>query len=56
MTLNNIEVDILASVKLIDLYNKNFPENFIFENVIYCIHNNINGKNYIGQTKEFLEV
>ena len=53
MTLNNIEVEILASANLKDIYNKNFPEKFIFKNVIYCIHNNINGKNYIGQTKEF---
>ena len=53
MILNNIEVNILASANLEDIYNKKFPDNFIFENVIYCVHNNINGKNYIGQTKEF---
>lgn len=45
MTLNNIEVNILASVKLIDLYNHIYPENFfIHENVIYCVHNEVNGK------------
>lgn len=53
MILNNVEVNVLASLELIDAYNKNFPENFIHENVIYCVHNNVNNKNYIGQTVEF---
>lgn len=50
MKLNNIEVEILSTMKLIDAYNNNFPEDFIMENVIYCIHNDVSGKNYIGQT------
>lgn len=50
MVFNGVEVEILASMKLIDAYNSNFPEDFLMENIIYCIHNDINGKNYIGQT------
>jgi len=53
MILNNVEVEILASTELIDAYNKKFPKNFIDKNVIYCVHNNINGKNYVGQTVDF---
>ena len=53
MILNNIEVKILASIELEDAYNKIYPQDFIYENVIYCIHNKVNNKNYIGQTKNF---
>ena len=53
MILNNVEVKVLASIELIDAYNNKFPKNFINKNVIYCIHNNINGKNYVGQTVDF---
>lgn len=53
MILNNIEVKILASIELEDAYNKKFPKKFIGKNVIYCIHNKINSKNYIGQTSRF---
>ena len=50
MILNNVEVNVLSTMKLIDAYNSNFPEDFLMENIIYCIHNDINGKNYVGQT------
>lgn len=50
MLLNDIEVEILSTMKLVDAYNNIFPEDFLMENVIYCIHNDTNGKNYIGQT------
>lgn len=52
MILNNIEVEVLASIELIDAYNKKFPEKCPNKNVIYCVHNKINGKNYIGQTSK----
>lgn len=50
MILNGVEVSILSTMKLVDAYNNIFPEDFLMENVIYCIHNDTNGKNYIGQT------
>jgi len=50
MILNNIEVNILSTMSLLDAYDNKFPEGFLMENVIYCVHNNVNGKNYIGQT------
>lgn len=53
MILNNIEVNILATIELIDAYNKNIPDDFLSINVIYCVHNKINDKNYIGQTMDF---
>lgn len=53
MILNNVEVKILESIELLDAYNKKFPKKFIGKNVIYCIHNKVNSKNYIGQTSRF---
>ena len=51
MILNNIEVNILSTMSLLDAYDNKFPEGFLMENVIYCVHNNVNGKNYIGQAQ-----
>lgn len=50
MILNSVEVEILSTMSLRDAYEGKFPKDFLMENVIYCIHNNINGKNYVGQT------
>lgn len=55
MILNKIEVEIFDTIELIDAYNKKFPDNFTNKNVIYCVHNKINGKNYIGQTIKFTD-
>lgn len=55
MILNKIEVKIFDTIELIDAYDKKFPDNFTNKNVIYCVHNKANGKNYIGQTVKFTD-
>lgn len=53
LILNSVEIEIFASIELVDAYNNKIPDNFINDNVIYCVHNKINNKNYIGQTINF---
>lgn len=53
MILNGVELNILAHIELIDAYNDIYPDNFIYKNVIYCVHNKVNNKNYVGQTIDF---